>query len=89
MGRKKFKSNDAVLNLIMAEVALILAPMGRDIRAVHLWTQRNVTCDRLSRLRGEGPEANAQMQLPEELLKVPRSRRRTVEYKVMNGQRVD
>ena len=46
----KFRAKDAVCNSIMAELALILAPMGYDLGAVHLWTQRNSTCDDLSRV---------------------------------------
>ena len=93
-----FKSNDAELNLIVAEAGLILAPMGRDIRSVHLWTQRNVTCDRQSRLRGASQvaaalgsptdEANAQTRIPEELLSLPRAERNNRDYKVMTGQRL-
>ena len=47
---RRFKAHDKVLNETMAEVALLLAPIGQDIRAVHLWTQRNTTCDLLNRL---------------------------------------
>ena len=46
----KFRAKVAVLNSIMAELARILDPMGHDLRAVHLWTQRNATCDDLSRV---------------------------------------
>ena len=34
----------------MVELAVITAPLGQDIRTLHLWTQRNQTCDALSRL---------------------------------------
>ena len=46
----KFRANDPILNSLTAELALILEPMGHDLRAVRLWTQRNSTCDGLSRL---------------------------------------
>ena len=53
----KFRARDTVLNNIAGEIALILAPTGNDLRAAHLWTQRNVVCDGLSRLgRGEQPD---------------------------------
>ena len=79
-GAQKFKSNDAVLNLIMAEAALILAPMGRDLRAVHLWTQRNITCDRLSRLQKSPADIT-------ELQGVTRSIRHIPECKVLSSRR--
>ena len=79
-GAQKFKANDAVLNLIMAEAAIILAPMGRDIRAIHLWTQRNVTCDRLSRLQKD------RASIPEELQGAKRSMRRFLECKVLSSR---
>ena len=61
---QKFRAKDAVLNSIMAELALIIAPMGHDLRAVrkdqswkgldiratHIWSERNDVCDQLSRL---------------------------------------
>ena len=75
----QFKANDAVLNLVMAEAALILAPMGRDIRAIHLWTQRNVTCDRLSRLQKNRAD------IPE-LQGVKRSMRQILECKVLSSR---
>ena len=53
----KLKAKEPVLNAIAAEMALLLAPIGMDIRAAHLWTQRNRVCDELSRLRrGQRPE---------------------------------
>ena len=52
---RRFRAKDKVLNLIMAELALIIAPMGQELRTAHLWTQRNSTCDLLSRLaEGKG-----------------------------------
>ena len=46
----KLKAHDKILNALAGEMALILAPISLDIRAAHLWTQRNVVCDALSRL---------------------------------------
>ena len=73
---RKFKAQDRVLNEIMAELALIVAPMGQDIRAAHLWTQRNTTCDLLSRLK-EGK------QIPEALSQTTRTQRKVLSYKVL------
>ena len=52
----KLRAKEPVLNAIAAEMALVLAPIGMDVRAAHVWTQRNRICDALSRLReGTGP----------------------------------
>ena len=46
----KLRARDSVLNSVAGEMALVLAPLGLDTRAAHLWTQRNCGCDALSRL---------------------------------------
>ena len=46
----KLKARDRILNAVAGEMALVLAPISLDIRAAHLWTQRNAVCDALSRL---------------------------------------
>ena len=74
---RKFKAQDKVLNEIMAEIALIIAPMGQDVRAAHHWTQRNTTCDLLSRL-GEG------MHIPTVLSQTPRSTRQVMRYRILS-----
>ena len=52
----KLRAKEPILNALAAEMALILAPIGMDIRAAHVWTQRNRICDTLSRLQqGSGP----------------------------------
>ena len=55
------RAHDLVLNEIMAELALVVAPLGQDIRTLHVWTQRNQTCDALSRL-ASGIEIPATLQ---------------------------
>ena len=53
----KLKSKEPVLNAIAAEMALLMAPIGLDIRTAHIWTQRNRVCDELSRLQsGQVPK---------------------------------
>ena len=47
----RFKSRDPVLNAIAGELAQLVAPLGLDIRAAHLWSERNDTCDKLSRMK--------------------------------------
>ena len=46
----RMRSKEKVLNCMMGEIALLLAPTGSDIRAAHVWSERNTTCDALSRL---------------------------------------
>ena len=45
----RLKARDPILNLIMSEKALVIAPSGGDICAARLWTERNSDCDELSR----------------------------------------
>ena len=45
------KARDPILNDITGENALVLAPQGGDIRAAHVWSEKNETCDMLSRLK--------------------------------------
>ena len=47
----KLKARDPILNDITGENALVLAPQGGDIRAAHVWPEKNETCDMLSRLK--------------------------------------
>ncbi len=35
------KSKDAIINALMAELALIFAPLGRALEATHIWSERN------------------------------------------------
>ena len=46
----RFKSKDLVLNAIAGELAYLVAPLGLDIRAAHVWSDRNAVCDKLSRM---------------------------------------
>ena len=73
---RKFRAKDRVLNEVMAEMALLVAPMGQDLRAVHLWTQCNSTCDVLSRL-------TADQSIPEQLGTTQRTMRRQFDYKIL------
>ena len=47
----RFRARESVLNGIMGEIALQVAPFGADIRAAHVWSEKNETCDMLSRLK--------------------------------------
>ena len=73
---RRFRAKDKVLNLIMAELALIIAPMGQELRTAHLWTQRNSTCDLLSRLaEGKG--------VPEKLTTTMRTKRKAMRCQLL------
>jgi hypothetical protein len=51
----RFKSKDAVINLMCMEVALVFAPRGAELEAVHLWSEHNDVADALSRRREGAP----------------------------------
>ena len=56
----RFRARDSVLNDLAGEMSLITAPWGIDLRAVHIWSQRNSICDHLSRLApAEVPQLKA------------------------------
>ena len=73
---RKFRARDLVLNEIMAELALITAPLGQDIRTLHLWTQRNQTCDALC-LLASGKA------VPETLKKAVRCQRPSLPFRIL------
>ena len=76
---RQFKAKDKVLNLIMAELALMVAPMGQELRTAHLWTQRNSTCDLLSRLA----EGHA---VPANLAATMRTTRKPMKFQLLGVQ---
>ena len=46
----RYRAKDPVLNDLAGALALLVAPVGLDIRAAHIWSERNVICDKLSRV---------------------------------------
>ena len=48
-GASKFRSKDAKINAIFAELALVIAPTGATLAQIHLWSERNSLADALSR----------------------------------------
>ena len=76
---RNFRAKDKILNEVMAELALFIAPMGQELRTVHLWTQRNSTCDILSRL-SEGH------QIPVELSNAMKMERKHMEFQLLGVQ---
>ena len=68
----RFKAKDAVLNAIAGELAYLVAPLGLDLRAAHIWSEKNDICDHLSRSTlGQRPSKP-------ELLGATRSKRQPV-----------
>ena len=50
-----FRSDDPIINNISKEVALVLAPLGFELAAIHIWGEENVMADDLSRIcQGQG-----------------------------------
>ena len=52
----RFRAKEPVLNKIMAELALFIAPFGYETSTVHIWSALNATCDWLS---GAAPEPSS------------------------------
>ena len=48
-GAAKFRSKDAKINAIFAELALLVAPTGTTLSQIHIWSERNSLADALSR----------------------------------------
>ena len=46
----RYRAKDSMLNDLAGALALLVAPVGLDIRAAHIWSERNLTCDKLSRI---------------------------------------
>jgi hypothetical protein len=45
----RFSAKSPVVNAMAREAALILAPLGRELSAIHIWSEENVMADALSR----------------------------------------
>jgi len=76
-GAARFRSKDPVLNKIFMEMALLFAPRGSTLEAVHIWSEENHIADALSRM---GSEVHA---LPPCLDKVPRTKVCDGEFKIL------
>jgi len=66
-GAARFRSKDPTINRVFMEMALLMAPRGSTLDAIHIWSEENYLADLLSR-RSSNDEA-----LPLLLAKVPRS----------------
>ena len=62
------------------ELVLILAPTGRCVEAIHVWSEDNELADKLSRLTGESED-----EIPTSLLQVSRTVwNTTTDWKIVN-----
>ena len=50
----QLRGRSTEINEIAKEVALHLAPQGRDLAGLHLWGERNTIADQLSRIQEDG-----------------------------------
>ena len=49
-GAVLFRAQDAMINAMVTEMALLFAPKGVEFSAMHIWSENNVLADTLSRL---------------------------------------
>ena len=75
-GAVKIKAKDGIINAIFMELALLFAPVGAELSAVHIWSEDNVLADVHSPL-DEGAV------LPPHLTKVPRGLPRRDRFRVL------
>ncbi len=76
----KFRGRDPIINTVMAELALLLAPLGVELEGVHIWSERNAICDQLSRVFDVAAPG------PRELRDVPVTRDTPLEYRLLGVQ---
>ena len=75
-GAAKFKAKDPVINLMMMEAALVFAPYGRTLEAMHVWSEENTWADELSRY-------DEVQRIPEQLSGVKESPLYTHAFKIL------
>ena len=79
-GASALHSKDSHINKLFMELALILAPTGRCVEAIHVWSEDNELADKLSRLTGESED-----EIPTSLLQVSRTVwSATTDWKIVN-----
>ena len=60
------KAKSVIVNSLIKEVALHLAPLGLDVQGLHIWSEKNESADALSRVAngGEMPRWLGAMSVP-------------------------
>ena len=76
----KFRAKDRILNELMGEIALTLAPLGHTADAAHIWSECNKACDRLSRLKAEEPPPEELGNKNKKMSREQRGSDRRIEY---------
>ena len=76
-GAAKFRSKDPVINEVFMELALLIAPRGDTLEAMHIWSEENLLADVLSRI------ADDSCTLPAILAKVPRTPCREIGFLIL------
>ena len=66
-GAARFRSKDPLINRVFMEMALLMAPRGSTLEAIHIWSEENQLADSLSRIVADS------LTLPAILTKVPRT----------------
>ena len=75
----KFRAREPMLNKLIAELALVVAPFGFELSTIHAWPRHNETCDWLS--RAEIDEA-----VPVQLRAASRSRDKRPSWAVLKAR---
>ena len=78
-GAVKFRSKDPWINRMFLRLALLFAPRGDTLEAVHIWSEANALADTLSRL-------NEGAALPECLKDCPRTQWQTRHWSLLEGK---
>ena len=75
-GAVRFKSQDPAINVMFMELALLFAPRGATLEAMHLWSEENELADALSRIESD-------FVIPPSLTQVPRTSWSSPEWRIL------
>ena len=50
----QMRAKSSKINSIAKEIAMHLAPLGRELAGIHIWGERNTPADKLSRIARDG-----------------------------------
>jgi hypothetical protein len=77
-GAARFRSRDSQINRMFMELALLSAPRGTTLEALHVWSAENRLADTLSRIDSES------LVLPPLLSKVPRTMAKDSAWQILD-----
>ena len=75
-GAVRFKSQDPAINVMFMELALLFAPRGATLEAMHFWSEENELADALSRIESD-------FVIPPSLMQVPRTSWSSPEWRIL------